>query len=126
MAVAAETGMGNRINTIMQPCFFHLSGVLPADEAIARIKDFVKKTYGKRGDAVVKRNYAAIDASIARLGKVTLGVVQRRSGDEGPRPRHRARTSCKHVTARIMAGDGDLLPVSALPVDGTFPTGTTK
>ena len=66
LAVAAETGMGSRINTIMQPCFFHLSGVLPADEAIARIKDFVKKTYIKRGQAVVDRNYAAIDASIER------------------------------------------------------------
>ena len=125
MAVAAETGMGNRINTIMQPCFFHLSGVLPADEAIERIKGFVKKTYGKRGDAVVKRNYAAIDASIARLGKVTLGVV---SGDPAMKALvpDIAPDFVQHVTARIMAGDGDLLPVSALPVDGTFPTGTTK
>ncbi len=125
MAVAAETGMGNRINTIMQPCFFHLSGVLPAEEAITRIKEFVKKTYGKRGDAVVQRNYAAIDASIARLGKVTLGTVS--SGhalrllvpDTAP-------DFVKQVTARLMAGEGDLLPVSALPVDGTFPTGTTR
>ena len=61
--------MGNRINTIMQPCFFHLVGRAPADEAVARIKAFVEKTYGKRGDAVVERNYAAIDASIARLGR---------------------------------------------------------
>ena len=75
MAVAAETGMGNRINTIMQPCFFHLAGVLPAEEAVARIKEFVKKTYLKRGQAVVDRNYAAIDQSIARLGRVTLGKV---------------------------------------------------
>ena len=125
MAVAAETGMGNRINTIMQPCFFHLSGVLPADEAIARIKGFVKKTYGKRGDAVVQRNYAAIDASIARLGKVALKPV----GDALPM---RALVPdyvpdfIKLVTARLMAGEGDLLPVSALPVDGVFPSGTTK
>ena len=60
-AVAAEVGMGNRINTVMQPCFFHLAGVLPADEAIARIKGFVEKTYAKRGQAVVERNFAAID-----------------------------------------------------------------
>jgi len=125
MAVAAETGMGNRINTIMQPCFFHLSGVLPAEEAISRIKDFVKKSYGKRGDAVVQRNYAAIDASIARLGRVTLGPV---SGDHAMRALvpDTAPDFIKRVTARLMAGDGDLLPVSALPVDGTFPTGTTK
>ncbi|MEI7743684.1 MAG: 4Fe-4S dicluster domain-containing protein, partial [Chloroflexota bacterium] len=124
-AVAAETGMGNRINTIMQPCFFHLSGVLPADEAIERIKGFVKKTYGKRGDAVVQRNYAAIDASIARLGKVTLQPV----GDALPMRAlvpDSAPDFIKSVTARLMAGEGDLLPLSALPVDGTFPTGTTK
>ena len=110
MAVAAETGMGNRINTIMQPCFFHLSGVLPAEEAIARIKDFVKKTYGKRGDAVVQRNYAAIDASIARLGKVTL-----RPGRAAPPPcaalvPDSAPDFVRDVTARLMAGEGDLLP----------------
>ncbi len=125
MAVAAETGMGNRINTIMQPCFFHLSGVLPAEEAITRIKEFVKKTYGKRGDAVVQRNYAAIDASIARLGKVTLGTV---STDQALRllVPETAPDFVQQVTARLMAGEGDLLPVSALPVDGTFPTGTTR
>ena len=125
MAVAAETGMGNRINTIMQPCFFHLSGVLPSDEAVARIKDFVKKSYGKRGDAVVKRNNDAIDASIARLGKVTLGEVHGDPAMKALVPDY-VPDFVKHVTARIMAGDGDLLPVSALPVDGTFPTGTTK
>ncbi len=125
MAVAAETGMGNRINTIMQPCFFHLSGVLPAEEAISRIKDFVKKSYGKRGDAVVQRNYAAIDASIARLGKVTLGQVSGAAAMRALIP-DSAPDFIRDVTARLMAGDGDLLPVSALPVDGTFPTGTTK
>jgi pyruvate-ferredoxin/flavodoxin oxidoreductase len=125
MAVAAETGMGNRINTIMQPCFFHLSGVLPADEAVARIKDFVKKTYGKRGQAVVDRNYAAIDASIARLGRVTLGPVDSALPLKQLVP-DGVPDFIRDVTARLMAGDGDLLPVSALPVDGTFPSGTTK
>lgn len=125
MAVAAETGMGNRINTIMQPCFFHLSGVLPADEAIERIKDSVKKTYAKRGDAVVERNNAAIDLSIARLDRVDLRPVG------GARPIRSlvpdtAPDFIRNVTARLMAGEGDLLPVSALPVDGTFPAGTTK
>ncbi|MHB8892629.1 MAG: pyruvate:ferredoxin (flavodoxin) oxidoreductase [Candidatus Limnocylindrales bacterium] len=125
MAVAAETGMGNRINTIMQPCFFHLAGVLPAEEAIERIKGFVKKTYAKRGDAVVQRNYAAIDLSIARLGKVALQPV----GDARPIRSLVPDTApdfIRDVTARLMAGEGNLLPVSALPVDGTFPVGTTK
>jgi pyruvate-ferredoxin/flavodoxin oxidoreductase len=125
MAVAAETGMGNRINTIMQPCFFHLSGVLPAEEAIERIKGFVKKTYSKRGDAVVKRNYAAIDLSIERLGKVALRPVGAARPIASLVP-DTAPDFVRDVTARLMAGEGDLLPVSALPVDGTFPTGTTK
>ncbi len=124
-AVAAETGMGNRINTIMQPCFFHLSGVLPADEAIARIKGFVEKTYAKRGQAVVDRNFAAIDASIARLGHVTLGTA-----GTGyilpPVVPASAPDFVKNVTAVLMAGNGDMLPVSAFPVDGTFPSGTTR
>jgi pyruvate-ferredoxin/flavodoxin oxidoreductase len=125
MAVAAETGMGNRINTIMQPCFFHLSGVLPAEEAIERIKGFVKKTYSKRGDAVVQRNYAAIDLSIERLGKVALRPVGAARPIASLVP-DTAPDFVRDVTARLMAGEGDLLPVSALPVDGTFPTGTTK
>ncbi|HEY3336394.1 MAG TPA: pyruvate:ferredoxin (flavodoxin) oxidoreductase [Candidatus Limnocylindrales bacterium] len=125
MTVAAETGMGNRINTIMQPCFFHLSGVLPAEDAIARIKAFVKKSYAKRGDAVVQRNFAAIDRSLERLHRVPLGPV----GDALPMRALVPDTVpdfIREVTARLMAGDGDLLPVSALPVDGTFPSGTTK
>ena len=92
-AVATEVGMGNRINTVMQPCFFSLSGVLPADEAIARIKDSVKKTYAKRGDAVVQRNYAAIDAVARAHDPRDAGQGQ---GDGGPRvahPGHGARRS---------------------------------
>ena len=125
MAVAAETGMGNRINTIMQPCFFHLSGVLPAEDAIARIKGFVKKTYGKRGESVIQRNYAAIDKSIERLGKVALGPVSAARALRSLVP-DTAPDFIRLVTARLMAGEGDLLPVSALPVDGTFPSGTTQ
>jgi pyruvate-ferredoxin/flavodoxin oxidoreductase len=124
-AVAEEVGMGNRINTVMQPCFFHLAGVLPAADAIARIKEFVEKTYARRGQAVVDRNFAAIDLSIGRLAHVPLGkVTSNRSlmfavPDDAP-------DFVKKVTAVLMAGDGDQLPVSAFPVDGTFPTGTTK
>jgi pyruvate-ferredoxin/flavodoxin oxidoreductase len=124
-AVAGEVGMGNRINTVMQPCFFKLSGVLPEDEAIAAIKKFVEKTYGKRGEKVVQRNYAAIDLSLERLHKVKTGPAPARVelaaivADEAP-------DFVKDVTAKIMAGEGDLLPVSAFPVDGSFKTATTK
>jgi pyruvate-ferredoxin/flavodoxin oxidoreductase len=124
-AVAEEVGMGNRINTVMQPCFFHLAGVLPADEAIAKIKKFTEKTYSKRGQAVVDRNFAAIDMSIGRLGHVTLGVASSNKAAMFAVP-DSAPDFIKNVTAVLMAGDGDLLPVSAFPADGTFPTGTTK
>jgi pyruvate-ferredoxin/flavodoxin oxidoreductase len=124
-AVATEVGMGNRINTIMQPCFFHLAGVLPPDEAIARIKGFVEKTYAKRGQAVVDRNFAAIDMSIAKLGHVTLGAAATGYTIPALVPVD-APDFVKNVTAVLMAGGGDLLPVSAFPIDGTFPSGTTK
>jgi pyruvate-ferredoxin/flavodoxin oxidoreductase len=125
VAVAADAGMGSRINTVMQPCFFKLAGILPPDEAITRIKAFVEKTYAKRGEAVVARNFAAIDRSLAALGHVTLGTVASdtpaavRIPDDAP-------DFVKRFTARLLAGVGDLLPVSALPVDGTFPTGTAR
>jgi pyruvate-ferredoxin/flavodoxin oxidoreductase len=125
LAVAAETGMGSRINTVMQPCFFKLAGVLAPDEAISRIKGFVQKTYAKRGDAVVARNFAAIDRSLERLGHVTLGdVSDARPGTAAiadPVP-----DFVDRITSRLIAGDGDRLPVSALPPDGTFPTGTAR
>jgi pyruvate-ferredoxin/flavodoxin oxidoreductase len=122
--VADEVGMGNRINTVMQPCFFQLAGVLPADEAIAHIKAEVEGAYGRRGRTVVERNFAAIDRALAALHRVDVpaGVVGDRTmavtvPDDAP-------DFVKRVTSVLMAGDGDLLPVSALPVDGTFPTGT--
>ncbi len=124
-AVADEVGMGGRINTIMQPCFFQLAGVLPPDEATARIKGFVEKTYAKRGQAVIERNFAAIDHSLARLGHVTLGPVSSDRSAASIVPAD-APDFVRRVTARIMAGEGDLLPVSAFPVDGTYPSGTTK
>src|SRR4249919_831345 len=125
LAVAAEAGMGSRINTVMQPCFFKLAGILPPEEAIAQIKAFVQKTYAKRGEAVVARNFAAIDRSLERLGHVTLGEVAKGPATTipvvGVIPDFVAR-----FTSRLMAGEGDRLPVSALPVDGTFPTGTAR
>jgi pyruvate-ferredoxin/flavodoxin oxidoreductase len=125
LAVADEVGMGNRINTVMQPCFFKLSGVLPPDEAIARIKESVEHTYARRGEAVVARNFAAIDRSLERLAHVSLGSVSNRLPTIPPLPED-APDFVTDITSRLMAGDGDLLPVSALPADGTFPTGTTK
>jgi pyruvate-ferredoxin/flavodoxin oxidoreductase len=124
--VAAEAGMGNRINTVMQPCFFQLSGVLPADEAVAHIKASVEKTYGKRGRTVVERNFAAIDRSLAELQRVEVPEkVTSRLTRELPVPAD-APDFVARVTSILMAGDGDRLPVSALPVDGTFPTGTAR
>ena len=125
LAVADEAGMGSRINTVMQPCFFQLAGILPADEAITRIKGFVEKTYAKRGEATVARNFAAIDHSLERLAHVPLGGVTNGRATTPPVPDD-VPDFVARITSRLIAGDGDLLPVSALPVDGTFPTGTTK
>jgi pyruvate-ferredoxin/flavodoxin oxidoreductase len=124
--VASETGMGNRINTIMQPCFFHLAGVLPASEAIARIKESVEQTYGRRGRTVVERNFAAIDLAIERLEQVVLPAEVSSERGLNPLVPDNAPHFVRQVTARMMAGEGDLLPVSALPADGTFPTGTAQ
>ena len=124
--VARETEMGSRINTVMQPCFFHLSGVLPTDEAIARIKASVEKDYGKRGRTIVERNFAAIDRSLQELHQVS---VPQRVDSEHTRVMtipDEAPDFVKRVTSRLLAGEGDLLPVSALPVDGTFITGTAQ
>ncbi len=122
--VARKAGMGNRVNTVMQACFFAISGVLPRDEAIEQIKKAIKKTYGKRGEAVVKMNYAAVDASIENMHE--LKVPAQVSGANGMPDvvASSAPDFVKNFTAKIIAGDGDLLPVSAIPVDGTYPTGT--
>jgi pyruvate-ferredoxin/flavodoxin oxidoreductase len=125
LAVADEAGMGSRINTVMQPCFFQLAGILPADEAISRIKGFVEKTYAKRGEAVVQRNFVAIDRSLERLGHVSPGAVTNDLATTAPVPED-VPDFVARITSRLMAGEGDLLPVSALPADGTFPSGTTK
>jgi pyruvate-ferredoxin/flavodoxin oxidoreductase len=124
--VAKEVGLGNRINTVMQPCFFHLSGVLPTQEATDRIKDAVKKAYSKRGTEIVERNYAAIDRALAELTEVE--VPEKADGElhRLPPMPSQAPDFVKNVTAKMLAGEGDLLPVSALPVDGTWPTGTAK
>ncbi len=125
-SVAQKAGLGRRINTIMQTCFFAISGVLPRDEAIAEIKRTIKKTYGKRGETVLQQNYAGVDTAIAELFEVQVPAAT--SGDLrrlAPVPDY-APDFVKRVTAMMIEGKGDLLPVSALPVDGTFPTGTAR
>jgi pyruvate-ferredoxin/flavodoxin oxidoreductase len=124
-AVAREAGMGSRINTIMQTCFFAISGVLPREEALASIKKAIQKTYGKRGDAVVQKNFAAVDTSIANLHEVMVPKQVTSLFDILPAVPQQAPDFVKTVLGEIIAGNGDALPVSALPPDGTFPTGTT-
>jgi pyruvate-ferredoxin/flavodoxin oxidoreductase len=124
--VARQTGMGQRINTIMQTCFFAISGVLPRKDAIAAIKHTIEKTYGKRGESVVRKNFAAVDAALSLLHQVPVpGSITSRFDIRPPVPAA-APAFVQKVTARIIAGEGDDLPVSALPVDGTFPTATSQ
>ncbi len=124
--VARETGMGRRINTIMQTCFFSLSNVLPSDEAIAAIKTAIKKSYSKRGQQVVDQNNAAVDAALAHMYEVTVPATASSNYERPPVVPEYAPEFIQSVTARIIEGVGDDLPVSALPNDGTYPTGTTK
>lgn len=124
--VARALGLGVRINTIMQTCFFTISGVLPQDEAIARIKEAIQKTYGKRGEAVVKQNYAAVDQALAHLYPVTIPDQVTSTFELLPVVPPAAPEFVQKITAEMIAGRGDQLPVSALPVDGSYPTGTAQ
>jgi len=124
--IARETRMGGRINTIMQTCFFQLAGVLPAEEAIKMIKEAIHKTYGKRGEAVVQMNYDAVDASLAALHEVSFPDVVTRKDTLLPLVPEDAPDFVRDVTARLLANEGELLPVSAFPPDGVFPSGTTR
>jgi pyruvate-ferredoxin/flavodoxin oxidoreductase len=126
LKVARDTGMGVRINTIMQTCFFAVSGVLPREEAIARIKKSIEKTYSKKGDEVVRRNFAAVDHTLSHLFEVTVpGHVTARSG-RPPVVAEGAPDLVQRLHAVLIAGQGDRLPVSAFPIDGTWPTGTAR
>jgi pyruvate-ferredoxin/flavodoxin oxidoreductase len=124
--VAHSTGMGARINTIMQTCFFAISGVLPRDEAIDQIKKSIKKTYGKRGDAVVQANYQAVDQTLANLHKVEVPAVASSVFSMRPAVPVGAPDFVRDVLGQILINEGDNLPVSAMPIDGTFPTGTSQ
>jgi pyruvate-ferredoxin/flavodoxin oxidoreductase len=124
--VAEKTGMGGRMNTIMQTAFFAISGILPREAAIAEIKHSIEKTYGKRGEAVVKKNFDAVDSTLANLyevkvpAEITSKMTRRQSvPSEAPE-------FVRNVLGEIIGANGDNIPVSAFPVDGTFPTGTTQ
>jgi pyruvate-ferredoxin/flavodoxin oxidoreductase len=124
--VAKETGMGVRINTIMQTCFFAISGVLPRDEAIGHIKKTIEKTYSRKGAEVVQKNFAAVDHTLAHLDEVKTAGRKAEGAPMPPTVAEAAPDFVKRVTALMLAGKGDLLPVSAFPVDGTWPTATSK
>ena len=124
--VARQTGMGGRVNTIMQTCFFAISGVLPRNEAIEAIKHSIEKTYGKRGESVVKKNFAAVDAALDHLHEVQVPGKITALFDIRPAVPAAAPEFVQKFTAKIIAGEGDDLPVSAMPIDGTFPTGTAQ
>src|SRR4029453_8709871 len=124
--VARETGMGGRANTVMQTCFFAGSGVLPRAEAVAAIKRSIEKTYGKRGEAVVRKNFAAVDATLDHLheGAVPSRITspaERRApvGAEAP-------DFVRRLSAPSLLGGGDRLPVSAFPADGAYPSATAR
>ncbi len=145
--IASDTGMGGRINTVMQACFFAISGILPKEEAIAQIKKSIKKSYGKRGEAVVQRNFLAVDETLAHLYEVKVPVevgaghipatrteiaAQQRTPIALPMLTMRPTVAVEApefvsmVLGPMIAGNGDGLPVSALPVDGTYPSGTAR
>ena len=124
--IATEVGLGTRINTVLQTCFFALSGVLEREEAIAQIKKAIEKNYGKRGRAVLEQNFAAVDRALEGLHEVTVPEEAKSQLHRLPPVPEEAPDFVKRVTAMMIAGQGNLLPVSALPVDGTFPTGTAQ
>jgi pyruvate-ferredoxin/flavodoxin oxidoreductase len=124
--VAQATGMGGRINTIMQTCFFAISGVLPREQAIEEIKKSIKKTYGKRGEAVVQMNFDAVDQTLANLYEVEVPAAATSEITRRPAVPAAAPAFVKDVLGKMIIGEGDSIPVSAMPVDGTFPTATSR
>jgi pyruvate-ferredoxin/flavodoxin oxidoreductase len=126
LAVAKNAGLAGRINTVTQACFFAISGILPREEAIAKIKEAIRKTYGKRGETVLARNFAAVDGSLAAMSEVKVPAKADSLLSRRPIVPKAAPDFVQRVTVMMLDGKGDLLPVSAMPVDGTFPTGTTQ
>ncbi len=124
--VARDAGMGGRVNTVMQTCFFAISGVLPREGAIAAIKHAIEKSYGRRGSAVVRKNCDAVDSALVALHEVALPARVTSLAPIRPAVPATAPPFVQAVTARMIAGEGDLLPVGALPPDGTYPTATAQ
>jgi pyruvate-ferredoxin/flavodoxin oxidoreductase len=124
--VADKTGMGSRVNTIMQTAFFAISGILPRDVAITQIKHAIEKTYGKRGEAVVKKNFDAVDQTLENLHEVKVPAKATSKLTRRPIVPDGAPEFVKNVLAPIISFDGNDVPVSSMPPDGTFPTGTTQ
>jgi pyruvate-ferredoxin/flavodoxin oxidoreductase len=125
-ALAKKVGMGGRINTIMQTCFFGISGILPREEAVKHIKTSIEKTYGKRGPEVVRRNCEVVDQALAHLQEIAVPKAASAQRARPPLVSEKAPDFVQKITAVMLAGKGDLLPVSAFPVDGTWPVGTAK
>ncbi len=126
-AVSQASGMGRRTNTVLQTCFFALSGVLPQAEAIAQIKKAITKTYGRKGEQIVKMNHAAVDAALAGLHEVSIPSLPDADAHVTVPPAyHGASEFVRTVTAKLLANQGDLMPVSAMPLDGCWPTGTAR
>ncbi|HEX5633766.1 MAG TPA: pyruvate:ferredoxin (flavodoxin) oxidoreductase, partial [Gemmatimonadales bacterium] len=125
-AVATSAGLGGRINTVMQTCFFALSGVLPREEAIAAIKRSIEKTYARRGEVIVEKNFAAVDAALGSLCEVPVPAQVTSRLPMRPPVAPGAPEFVQLVTSRLIEGRGDDLPVSAFPADGTWPTGTAQ
>ena len=126
LSVARAAGMGGQINTVMQTCFFALAGVLPRDEAIAAIKQAIRKTYGRKGEAVVAKNEAAVDAAVAALHEIPVPAAVTATHNRIPIVAAGAPDFVRRITATMLAGEGDRLPVSAFTPDGTWPTGTAR
>jgi pyruvate-ferredoxin/flavodoxin oxidoreductase len=124
--VAKDAGMGARVNTIMQTCFFAISGILPRDEAIESIKNSIKKTYGAKGEEIVRKNFEAVDTTLANLFEVKVPAQATSKIERPPVVPLEAPEFVQKTLAPIIANMGDSVPVSAFPVDGTFPTGTTQ
>jgi pyruvate-ferredoxin/flavodoxin oxidoreductase len=123
--VARDAGLGSRTNTVLQTCFFAISGVLPRDQAIRHIKESIRKTYSSKGESVVARNYTAVDRTLVNLFEVRVPAHVTSSFDRPPTVPAGAPAFVRDVTAKMMEGLGDEIPVSAMPVDGTFPSGTS-
>jgi pyruvate-ferredoxin/flavodoxin oxidoreductase len=123
--VARAAGLGARTNTILQTCFFAISGVLPRDQAIGHIKDAIAKSYAQKGQAVIDKNFAAVDGTLARLSEATISARVTSDRERPPLVPADAPDFVRMVTARIFAGVGDDIPVSLIPADGTFPSGTS-